>query len=432
MKTLISNISSSFLMFSLIAVSTSWAQTPDGINTAIQYNSITSQEESTLERTAIVALRHITQARSDIHRKELASALIELNKSEMLLETIKDNLSTTTVKNFIWVARKHLEYEPSQQVLHDLEPIYSSLNMISAYIPTDKAKRYVDRAKGYLEKDKKSEAGSALDRADKSLVVIEVEVSLLKAQRYVTMAQECLVTNNPKKANEVLKIAEQWATALYFGMNTPMVQARRNIWLAFRNYSPAKRSASVALLNQARRNLDKASITSNQKGKEELKKLSSEVAVLENKLAGEGNAVESEIKSAWEKSEALAERSVAYVSSYYSEAMATLKSEDSLIEARLHVMYAESYQVTTREPDKAVRELDAALSFLQKAEKDSLTDTSERRKMREIGNIILVLKLTPNEQDITVQDRYDAIKEDLRNLVDYDRLSEQIRKLQNM
>jgi hypothetical protein len=101
----------------------------------------------------------------------LISARSELDSAEELTEAIKDDLSTSTAKNFIWIARKHLEYEQARQVLRDLAPIYSSLNRISVYIPTDKAKMYVDRAKGYLEKNEKPEAESALTLAEKSLMM---------------------------------------------------------------------------------------------------------------------------------------------------------------------------------------------------------------------------------------------------------------------
>ena len=214
MKTHLNNNIMLILLVSFMA-STSLAQTTPSNRIIEPDKNLTSQVESALERTTIVAVRHITQARSDLYRKELTRARLELEKAERVMETIKDDLSTTTLKNFIWIARKHLEYENSQQVLHDFPQIYSSLEMISVYIPTDKARMYVDRAKGYLEKDKKREAERELGLAEKSLIVIEVELPLLKAQRYVTLAQENIVKNNPQKADRALRIAEQRAMALY-------------------------------------------------------------------------------------------------------------------------------------------------------------------------------------------------------------------------
>jgi hypothetical protein len=420
------------LLVSLMA-SQSLAQTTQG-NRIIKpdNNNLTKEVESTLERTAIVAVRHITQARSDIHRKELTKARLELEKAERLMETIKNDLSTATVKNLIWIARKHLEYEQPQQVLHDFPQIYSSLEMISLYIPTEKARMYVDRARGYLEKDKKWEAERALGLAEKSLIVIEVELPLLKAQRYVTLAQEYLVKNNPQKADEALRTAEQRAMALYFGMNSPVIQARQNVWLAFRNYySTATPAESGRHLGEARSYLEKIVASANTKGKEEMSKLSKEISVLENKLAAGEKVAESDLKVAWEKSEALAERSAAYLSARISEAETTLGMESNLIEARLHVTYAEIYQVTTSEPDKTVKEIDIALSHLQKASESPMVDSDESKKIKEIRNILIDLKLMPKEKDVTVKDRYESVKDDLRTLTANERSAEQLKEMQN-
>ncbi|MDA8413613.1 MAG: YfdX family protein [Desulfobacteraceae bacterium] len=396
------------------------------------YKSVTWQEESTLGRTVIVALRHIAQARSDIHRKELTSARIDLDRAEKLLDTTEDDLSTSDAKNFIRIARKHLEYEQPRQVLHDLPEIYSSLETISVYIPTDKAKTHVDRAKGFLEKDKKQEAEKELARADNSLIVIEVDLPLLNAKRFINRAQEYLDKNEPGKADEALKKAEHRAMDLYSGMTSPLIQTKRNIWLAFRNYTTAKNAETMSRLDQARIHLGKAQVAGNVKGNEEAGKLSSEISELEKKLAGGGKVAESDLKAAWEKSEALAERAEAYLSAGLSEAETTLGMESNLIEARLHVRYAETYQITTSEPDKAVKELELAYSYLQKAAGNTLADSSERRKIHEISTIILVLKQTPKENDRTVQDRYDTVREEIRDLTANEKEINQVRSMQGM
>jgi hypothetical protein len=415
MKTDLNNNIMAILLVSLMA-SASLAQATPGNRIVDPDKNLTSQVESTLERTTIVAVRHIIQARSDVHRKELTSARLELEKAEKLIETIKDDLSTTTVKNFIWIARKHLEYEKPQQVLHDFPQIYSALEMISVYLPTDKARMYVDRAKVYLEKDKKWEAERELGLAEKSLIVIEVELPLLKAQRYVTLAQEYLVKNNPQKAEEALRIAEQRVMALYFGMNSPIIQARQNVWFAFQNYSTARHTEAGMHLKQARSQLEQAAAKLNAKAKEETGKLASEISALEKKLAAGEKVAESDLRTAWKKSEALAERSAAYLSAHISEAETTLGMESNLIEARLHVTYAEIYQVTTSEPDKAVEELDIALSHLQKTSESPMIDSDEGKKIKEIRNMIIDLKLMPKEKDVTVKDRYESVKNDLRTL----------------
>jgi hypothetical protein len=390
----------------------------------IPYKSLTPQVESTIENTAIIALRHISQARSDIHQRALAAARRELAEAVRLMDSIRDNLSTSPAKNFIEVARKHLEYEQARQVLHDLPPIYASLEKVSVYLPTDRAKTHLDRAKAHLEKNDKRAADRELVLTGKSLIIIEVEVPLLRAQQYVTKAQGYLAAKNAGKADKALMSAELRAMALYNGVNSPLTQAHQNIWLAFRNYSTAKGTDVGAYLKQARNYLGKAAAARSEAGKEEIGTLSQEVAKLENTLATEGRIAESALKSALEKSEALAKRTASYYSAGLSEAETTLGGERSLIEARMHVSFAETYQVTTSEPDKAIRELDTAVSYLQKAAGSKLADHADRKKIRSIVSMLQALEANPGKNDATVQERYETIQEELSGIKLQEELSD--------
>lgn len=424
------SIITQLLIITIFAVP-SHAQMPQS-DISVPYKSITPQMETTIEKTAIIAMRHILQARADIHHKKLPSARHDLAEAARLMETIRDDLSTATAKNLIKIARMHLEYEKSQNVVHDLSLISASLDQISFYLPTDKAKSHIEKAKGYLEKNDKTKAEKELSLADNSLIVIEVELPLLKTQRFVAKAQQSLAAGNATKADDALKIAEQHAMDLYTGVHAPLFQAKQNLWLAFRNYSTATHAETRAHLAQARNNLSKATAAGSPRGNEEVNKLSSELGGLEQKLAGEGKVAESALKAAWEKSEALAERSAAYITADLSEAETTLGVESNLIETKLHVTYAETYQVTTSEPDKATKELETAYNYLQKATNSTLAGPEDHKKMREIGVMLLGLKEHPEKNDATVQERYDTIKKELSDLTINEKSNYQIHKMQQM
>ena len=373
--------------------------------------------ESAIDRTTVIALRHLAQARADIHREAWASASRDVTESARLLESIRDDLSTSTVKNLISIARNHLEFEPTERILRDLPPIYSSLDKISIYLPTDKAKMHIDRAKGYLEKDDKRKADRELSKADKSLIIIEVELPLLRLKQDVTKAQKYLNANDARKADEALQVAEHRALNLYTGLHSPLLQANRESWLAFRNYSTAGRTDTGGHLKQARGYLEKAEAGGSAKVKEEAGKLSQEVAALEKKLAGEGKVTGTELKAAWEKSKALSERSAAYLTAAISEDETTLKGEDNLIEAKLHVEYAETYQVTTAEPAKAVKELDMAAAYLKKAKQGKMVIKGSLEKMDGAVRTIQALTASPEKNDTAVQERYESLKDVLSTLI---------------
>lgn len=422
-----------FLPLILIISSTSLSRAQiEKSDYPVPYKSITTEVESTTNRTVLIAMRHIAQARADIHRKALASARRDVAKAALLIESIRDDLSTEPAKNLIRIALQHLEYEKPEKVLRDLPPIYASLEASSIYLPTDKAKRHLDLAKDYLGKNSKLDAERELSLADKSLIIVEVELPLLTVQQYVTKAQKYLAANKAAKADKALQVAEQRAMALYTGINSPVFKAKQLSWWAFRNYSAVKHAETGKNLAQARNFLNRAATSGSTKLKEEAGKLSAELGEVEKKLAGEGKVAESTLKAAWEKSKALAERSAAYLSASLSEAETTLGIESYLIEAKLHVAYAETYQMTTLEPDKAVKELDSAYSYLQKAIGSSLAGPAERKKLREISNVLVVLKLTPKENDTTVQDRYDTVNEELSNFLVNKKSFKEIQELRDM
>ena len=399
------------------------------VDNSVPYKSISPRTESTIEGTTIVALRHISQARFDIHRKKFKNARHELEEASRLMESIRDNLSTATAKNLIQIARKRLDYEPSKRVMRDLPPIYSSLDTISIYLPTDKAKVHLDRAKGYLEKNDKKEAEKELTLADRSLIIVEVELPLLRAQRFVTKADGYLAAKNAKKADEALQAAERRTMSLFTNLDSPLFQAKQNIWLAFRNYPTAGRADTSTYLKNARSFLSKAAAAESAKWKEGTDKLSSDIAEVEKKLAGGGKDVESSLKAAWEKSKALAERSAAYLGADIAEEKTTLKEENNLIEAKLHVSYAETYQVITMEPEKAVGELSMAYSYVQKAANSSLVDSADRKKMKKIISILQELKANPSKNDTLVQERYDTVKEELTDLSVKEKLLDENKEL---
>ena len=107
--------------------------------------TITPQEEAVISSAGVKVLRHIAQARSDIQNKDADAAKAELGQADKLLDIIREALPTTSIKDRIWVAKKHLEYEDTQEVLPDLVPIYSALNEMMDIMPVKAARAQLDR-----------------------------------------------------------------------------------------------------------------------------------------------------------------------------------------------------------------------------------------------------------------------------------------------
>jgi|GEM_PF-601325 len=407
----------SMAIISLLALGgISLAQVPSG-GTAGQLPVVMPQEVFTIQRTAAVALRRLAQARADIRRKALAQARHELEESANLTTTIRDNLSTAMARNLIEVTLRHLEYKSAHETLNDLAAIYTSLDAIDTSIPTEAARRHLDRARGHLEKDEKQAAEQELILADRSLVTMDVELPLLNVDQYIFKARESLEREDVKQADEALNLAEQQLQNLFAGVAAPLSLAKTNFWLAFRSYSAARLSDARNYLDLAKVYLQRAAKTANKKEGNNLEKLSREMSGLEGKLNVRDTGAEMLLRSIWERSKALAERSAEYLAASWQEAETALAGDNDLIEARLHVAYAETYQLTAREPSKAVEELGMAHSRLVKAMHDPLAGTADKAKMKKLDTDILSLKELPENRDVTVSDRYESIKNRLSDLL---------------
>ncbi len=233
----------------------------------------------------------------------------------------------------------------------------------------------------------------------------------------MSQAQQYLDRKEAKRADQELQRAERQMQRLTQLVGSDLAQAMRNLWLAFQNYSTSRIQEARKYLKISKTHLDKTANMGNRWERSEAASLSGEIYKLDNKLNSRETGVEMLLKSAWERNKALVERSAEYLASGWTEAETTLKGENNLIEAKLHVAYAETYQVTTHEPEKALGELDKALSYLGKEAKDRLADKASQKKVNDVVIEVTALKANPEKNDFSVQDRYDNIRILLNRLI---------------
>ena len=380
--------------------------------------SITSQEQSVITRTSLLALSHLSQARANLHQNRLELARHDLAESRRLTETIRNNLSAADARNLIRIARRHLEYEPPKAVLKELPVIKTVLVINAIYIPTDQALRHVARAEGYLTKEEKKAAAAELERADQTLITIAVEEPLFKAEKYMDLAQRQLADNELVAADTSLKKAELQARAIYTLQGAPLALATNNIWLAFRNYSSGRLSSAWNELEQARTHLDQAATTGLTADQNEAKKLSQALAALDVQLIkASDQPFQSTLKAWWERSRALTERVTANLSAGLDEEESTLSLTGKLISARLHLAYAYSYQVVAPDPRMAAAELNQAETYVQHARQDKLADDLTRATLGMVAKELTVLKTHQEQSSPDVRDRYEVIRFQLSTLI---------------
>ncbi len=380
-------------------------------------DGILSQEDVSIERAAVDIHGRIVQARADINHNNPDGAWRELDAAETLIGTMKESLSTAIPRGLIGIAMKHLEFEPPSKVMGDLPPIYASLDRIAVFLPIDGAKLHIDRAREYLGKDDKKRAAKELSLARGALVSIEVELPLFKVAKFISKARYDLIGRETGKADKALWMAEVQARGIYLMIESPLHLAKKKFWQASRAYSEGRTAEARTYLEQGRVYLEEEAKKGRASQRQAVSELSLEASDLEKRIPASGNVAATGLKSLWERSKALAERSAEYLAAGIAEEETTLKGEDNLIEAKLHVAYAETYQVTAGEPGKAADELGRADACLRKALQGELVDKANAEKINELDKEVLGIKADTAEKDSAVRDRYESIKGRLSELI---------------
>ncbi len=262
---------------------------------------LTFPQQERIANLAVKALKHIAKARGFIHTRDFSDARSELGKSQALMETIHDSLPTTRIKDHIWVARKHLSYEDSEEVVSDLVPIYASLDEIQSFVSVDKTRGHLDEAKAALEKGDKKKGEAALELAGESLVYVEIDLPLRYTERKVAGALALLTDGKGEEADERLKEAEEGVQVISISSYGPMILAQESLWQATKDYAKGRYEAAKKSLADAKVFLKMAAKQADEKTREALKKLNAKIDELEKKMADKGSDFSQEIKSLWDK-----------------------------------------------------------------------------------------------------------------------------------
>ena len=258
-------------------------------------------QQERIANLAVKALKHIANARGFIHGNNVADAKRELAKSQKLMEMIRASLPTTRIKDHIWVAKKHLSYEDSEEVIPDLVPIYASLDEIQSFVNVDKTKEHLDAAKKALKEDDKKKGAESLELAGESLVYVEIDLPLRYTERKVAEALHLLAEGKNEEADQVLKAAEDGVQVISISSYGPMVLAQESLWQATKDYAKGRYEAARRSLADAKVFLEMAAKQADEKTKEALAKLNRKIDELEKKMAESGSDFSKEIKGLWNK-----------------------------------------------------------------------------------------------------------------------------------
>ncbi|MFK5915230.1 MAG: YfdX family protein [Woeseiaceae bacterium] len=377
--------------------------------------TVSPAEERIMSRSAARVLRYIADARSAINAKNIDDAKIDLKQARSLIAIIKSQMPTAVVRDHISVAKQHLNYESTDEVIADLVPIEADLNEIENFIPVEKAKKHLQSTHAHLKKGDKTGAKKELEAIDVALIYTEVDLPLSATERQVITAQKALKNNNLPEADKALKMAENGVQFLSSAVEAPVTQARNSLWQATKDYANKNYAAAKADLAGASGWLDKATRSTDKTTRNEASKLKSQVESLKGKVSKAGKDTGSDLKNLWDRSKALAEREAEKVSNGWSKSRGKSSAKADLINAKLHLSYAESARFVHGKSAEVSNEIDQVQGYLDNAAKTS--DKALTAKIHAMSAEVKQLKSSMDDKGGKAHARYDKVKADLRQTI---------------
>jgi hypothetical protein len=381
--------------------------------------TITPQEEAVISSAGVKVLRHIAQARSDIQNKDADAAKAELGQADKLLDIIREALPTTSIKDRIWVAKKHLEYEDTQEVLPDLVPIYSALNEMMDIMPVKAARAQLDKAKEHLKAGDKANARKALEATDAALQYTEVDLPLSTTRHLVAQARADLGKKRLDEADKALQAAEDGVVFISEGIEQPLFAAKATLYqglvaLEAGNSDLAKADLqnAIDLLTDAKQSPDAAT-------RDAAGELLGETQQLLTDLQNGDGSVNAHFHRLFERAQAYSDRAVEYLATGWERYRAEGKPfKSDLIEARLHLANAQIDLFTGHEPDRARKELDAANRFLDRAVEAAGKQADGGSYKKQISDLQKTVKTLSGDPSGSELAEYTTLQRQLDNMID--------------
>ena len=378
-------------------------------------HTISPAEERIMARSAAHVLRYIADARSAIAANDIAKARSDLQQALNLIDILKLQQPTAKVRDHIWVARKHLDYESTEEVAADLVPIEAELTEIEDFVPVEKARKHIRSAGAYLKKGDKAGAKKELEAADAALIYTEVDLPLSNTERQIIAAQKALDNRQPAKADKALKQAEDGVQILSVAITAPITKARDSIWQASKDFAARDYAAAQADLAEASAWLDKAAQSTDKTTREEAMKLKHSLEGLKRQMNMTAQGAGAGLSRLWQRSQALVERESEKASATWGKLHGESVAKKALIEAKLHLAYAKTAQFVQGKSAEVSNELDQAQSYLDKAAETS--DKALKAKIHAMSDELNQIKANLHDKSRNARARYDKLKADLRQTI---------------
>ncbi|WP_457668817.1 YfdX family protein [Thiolapillus sp.] len=380
--------------------------------------TVTPQQADMISGYAAKALLHIARARGAIHDKNLSVAEKELGQAHAYLELVKAKRPTAKVLDEVNIAKAHLEYAELDTVADDLVPIYSDLTVLGELVPVGQARQNLDSASQALKKGDKSAAKAALGAVAESLIYTEIDLPVSSTEHHIATAQDYIRQGNYKKADQVLAAAEDNVVYLSYDRESPIAEARDNLFLAGKDYA-AKHYDDVKKdlirakkwLEVARTRVDRNSVAVDEY--ETINRLEGDIEKISVSLDKKHNNLAGSIEGALHKLKAMAEREAEKISIGWKTKRPDTDVRADLIDAKQHVAFAENMQFYAKsDPDDIFQALDRAKAELDKVAKSGKLDGKASSELNLVTKDLAMIREKPDNRGV-----YERIRARLRGLI---------------
>lgn len=357
----------------------------------------------------------IANARGDIYNKNTKKAKNDLQKAISHINIIDNLRPTDEIINHVKVAKKHLQYESTQEVGQDLIPIAYDINQLTFAMPTQNAREHLKNARKALSLGNKKEALKELSSLEEAVSITGLYLPVNQTKAYIYQALKELKLNNLQKADTILKKAEHNLVVISITGIKPIEKAKKSFYRAMVDYSHGAYAKSKEDLHNSALWLNKAMHSSNKKVRQEAKKLKEKTNTLKNELSGKTLHAKAKLHELWAESKALSERDINSVSNKFSSFKKQSKFKTDLLDARLHLEYAKARQFIYGTKQETKSELNKASLDLKKASKYS--DAKTKKSLQIIEKSINNLKENISNKSDIAKKKYEVLKTKITNLL---------------
>jgi YfdX protein len=328
--------------------------------------SITPDDEAAISSSAIRVLHHIARARDALRKNDVERARQDLKQAEILLDIIQASVPTTVVKNRVWTSDNRVKYEDSEEVPASIVPIYASLTE-QADFDTVKLPGAAPRAKANAKPDATAET----ETGDAALYYEERDLPLNATRHFVAAALIELARNRPREADQALRAAQGSVDFVSVYLPAPLLAASINLERAEVHYGAGRTEQAREDVARAIAQLTAAEKQTDPDSHADVKLILAEAQSLHARMDKNEPGIKAELTELWHRAEAHADRAMAYTTFGWAKLRQHDPLRGALIEAKRYVAYADIDANVTGDGKQAMRDLEQASSWLDKAAEDT-------------------------------------------------------------